>query len=170
MVMDLQYFGGRGGASSLLNEKPVSKLMAKVYFNSAKKSDALRSDHKVQADSRLEKIIRNEDTDYIKSIDTKNEAVKVSSYIIDRLNDNNRRIAKLGSEEAVFKNQKLAIEHRKLVAMNSAMQDKMHEFSKKVEAASNVKARHAQMETTTYQRARNRRIKNFDAWFNGGKR
>ena len=108
MVMDLQYFGGRGGASSLLNEKPVSKLMAKVYFNSAKKSDALRSDYKVQTDNRLEKIIRNEDTDYIKSIDTKNEAVKVSSYIIDRLNDNNRRIAKLGSEEAVFKNQKLA--------------------------------------------------------------
>lgn len=27
MVMNLQYFGGRGGASSLLNEKPVSKLM-----------------------------------------------------------------------------------------------------------------------------------------------
>ena len=47
MVMDLQYFGGRGGASSLLNEKPVSKLMAKVYFNSAKKSDALRSDYKI---------------------------------------------------------------------------------------------------------------------------
>ena len=119
MVMNLQYFGGRGGASSLLNEKPVSKLMAKVYFNSAKKSDALRSDYKVQADSRLEKIIRNEDTDYIKSIDTKNE---------------------------------------------------MHEFSKKIEAASNVQERHAQMETTTYQRARNRRIKNFDDWFNGGKR
>lgn len=36
--------GGRGGSSSISNEKPVSKLMAKVYFNAAKKSNALRSD------------------------------------------------------------------------------------------------------------------------------
>ena len=34
--------GGRGGSSGISNEKPVSKLMSKVYFNSAKKSDALR--------------------------------------------------------------------------------------------------------------------------------
>lgn len=34
--------GGRGGSSGLSNEKPVSKLIAKMYFNSSKKSDALR--------------------------------------------------------------------------------------------------------------------------------
>ena len=65
---------------------------------------------------------------------------------------------------------KLYLRTRNSLAMNSAMQDKMHEFSKKIEAASNVQERHAQMETTTYQRARNRRIKKFDDWFNGGKR
>lgn len=27
--------GGRGGSSGLSNEKPVSKLIAKVYFNSS---------------------------------------------------------------------------------------------------------------------------------------
>ena len=34
--------GGRGGTFDISNEKPVSKLMSKVYFNGAKKNDALR--------------------------------------------------------------------------------------------------------------------------------
>lgn len=29
--------GGRGGSFDISNEKPVSKLMSKVYFNGAKK-------------------------------------------------------------------------------------------------------------------------------------
>lgn len=40
--------GGRGGSSGLSNEKPVSKLIAKVYFNSSKKSDALRGNGTVK--------------------------------------------------------------------------------------------------------------------------
>jgi len=40
--------GGRGGSSGISNDKPVSKLMSKVYFNSAKKSDALRGSGSVK--------------------------------------------------------------------------------------------------------------------------
>ena len=51
--------GGRGGSSGLSNEKPVSKLIAKVYFNSSKKSDALRGSGTVKKDSKLEKVINS---------------------------------------------------------------------------------------------------------------
>ena len=54
--------GGRGGSSGLNNEKPVSKLIAKVYFNSSKKSDALRGSGTVKKDSKLEKVINSENT------------------------------------------------------------------------------------------------------------
>ena len=54
--------GGRGGSSGLSNEKPVSKLIAKVYFNSSNKSDALRGSGTVKKDSKLEKVINSENT------------------------------------------------------------------------------------------------------------
>lgn len=169
MVINLQFFGGRGGTSGLAEGNPVSKLMAKVYFNSAKQSAALRGSGTVKRDSALEGIIRTENVDYIKSIKTEKEAARVSNYITDRINENERRIAKLGSAEAVYKNQKLAIEHRRLTSVNNAMRDKMHEFSRQVEVG-NTNIHDTSRTTTTYDRARNRRIKNFDAWFNGGKK
>ena len=167
MVMNLQFFGGRGGTSGLAEGNPVSKLMAKVYFNSAKQSAALRGSGTVKRDSALEGIIRTENVDYIKSIKTKKEAVRISNYITDRISENERKLARLGSAEAV--NQKIAIEHRRLTSINNAMRDKMHEFSKQVEAG-NTNIHDPSRTTTTYERARNRRIKNFDAWFNGGKK
>ncbi len=169
MVIDLQFFGGRGGASGLAAGKPVSKLMSKVYFNSAKESTALRGSGAVKRDRELEDVIRTENVDYIKSIKTKKEAARVSSYITDRISENERRLTKLGSAEAVYKNQKIAVEHRRLVSVNNAMRDKMHEFSKKVEAG-NTNIHDTSRTTTTYDRARNRRMKNFDAWFNGGRK
>ena len=101
--------GGRGGSSGLSNEKPVSKLIAKLYFNSSKKSDALRGSGTVKKDSKLEKVINSENTSYFKSIKTKSEAVKTMNYINDRLSESKRKIAKLGSAEALFKNQKIRI-------------------------------------------------------------
>lgn len=98
--------GGRGGSSGLSNEKPVSKLIAKVYFNSSKKSDALRGNGTVKKDSKLEKVINSENTSYFKSIKTKSEAVKTMNYINDRLSESKRKIAKLGSAEALFKKSK----------------------------------------------------------------
>ena len=169
MVINLQFFGGRGGTSGLTEGNPVSKLMAKVYFNSAKQSAALRGSGTVKRDSALEGIIRTENVDYIKSIKTKKEAVRISNYITDRISENERKLARLGSAEAVYKNQKIAIEHRRLTSINNVMRDKMHEFSKQVEAG-NTNIHDPSRTTTTYERARNRRIKNFDAWFNGGKK
>lgn len=160
--------GGRGGSSGLSNEKPVSEKTAKLYFNVAKKSDALRGSGTVKKDSKLEKVINSENTDYFKSIKTKSEAVKTMNYITDRLNENNRKIAKLGSADAVFKNQRVAIEHRKLTSAHVAMRDEMHKFSKASEKGDTSALHDTSRTTTTYDRARKRRMKNFDAWF--GKR
>lgn len=160
--------GGRGGSSGLSNEKPVSKLMSKVYFNSAKKSDALRGSGTVKKDSKLEKVINSENTDYFKSINTKSEAVKTMNYISDRLDESKRKIARLGSVDAVFKNQRVAIEHRKLLSASNAMRDEMHKFSKASEKGDTSALHDTSRTTTTYDRARKRRMKNFDAWF--GKR
>lgn len=49
--------GGRGGSSGLNNEKPVSKLMSKVYFSSAKKSDALRGSGTVKKTVNLRRSL-----------------------------------------------------------------------------------------------------------------
>lgn len=158
--------GGRGGSSSINNEKPVSKLMAKVYFNSATKGDALRSDGTVKKDSKLEKVIKSENTASIMSIKTKEEAVRVRNYVTDRMAENERKLARLGSADAVFRNQKAAIEHRKLLKASSAISDKMKEFSKAPEKG-NANIHDTSRTTTTYDRARKRRMKNFDSWFFG---
>ena len=161
--------GGRGGSSGLSNEKPVSKLMSKVYFNSAKKSAVLRSNETVKRDNKLEKVINSGKTDYFKSIKTKSEAVKTMNYITDRLNENDRKIAKLGSTDAVFKNQRVAIERRKLLSANSAMRDQMHKFSKLPEKGNTSAVHDLSRTTTTYDRAFKRNRKNFLAWWNGSK-
>ena len=162
--------GGRGGSSGLSNEKPVSKLIAKLYFNSSKKSDALRGSGTVKKGSKLEKVINSGNTSYFKSIKTKSEAIKTIDYINDRLNENKRKIAKLGSAEALFKNQKIAIEHRKLINASAAMRDEMHRFSKAIEKGDISALYDTSRTTTTYDRARKRRMKNFDSWFFGGRK
>ena len=161
------FTGGRGGGSGMSNEKPVSERVAKWYYNAAKKSDALRSSGTVKRDSKLEKIIKSENTDYFKSIKTEKEARRVSEYLTDRMGENERKLAKLGSPEAVFKNQRVAIEHRKLTSASVAMSDQMHKFSKRPEKGDPTLMHDLSHVTTTYERARKRRMKNFDAWFFG---
>ena len=160
--------GGRGSSSGIsTSDKPVSEKVAKWYYNSSKKSDALKSSGKVKRDPQMERVIVKENIAFINNIQTKEEAIKVRNYIIDRTNENKREIAKLGSADAVFKNQKLAIEHRKLINMNNAMQNKMHEFSQKVQNGDTSAMHDPNRTTTTYSRARKRRINNFNAWFFG---
>ena len=89
------------------------------------------------------------------------------NYINDRLSESKRKIAKLGSAEALFKNQKIAIEHRKLINASSAMRDEMHRFSKAIEKGDISALYDTSRTTTTYDRARKRRMKNFDSWFFG---
>ena len=163
--------GGRGSTSSInSNEKPVSPLMAKVYFNSAKKSTALRTNSTVKRDSKLDKIIKNENTNWIKAIKNEKEAARVKDYIYERLRENNRKLTSLGSPARVHEEQKTAIEHRKLVSAYTVARDKRAEFVKPI-AAGDLSAMHdPKRTTTTYDRARKRRMKEFDAWWNGSKK
>lgn len=161
--------GGRGSNSSLIgNVKPVSSMMARVYYNAAKKSDALRRDGTVKRDSRIERAIKTENTEFISKISNEKEARRVKEYLTDRIGENDRKLAKMGSAEAVQKDQKTAIERRKLLSMKNAAADKMSEFSKRPEAG-NTNMHDTSRTTTTYDRARKRRMKNFDSWFYGNK-
>lgn len=162
--------GGRGSSSSLTgSEKPVSSLMARVYYNAAKKSDALRRDGTVKRDSRIERAIKTENTEFVRKISNEKEARRVSEYLTDRISENDRKLAKMGSAEAVQKDQKTAIERRKLLNLKNAATDKMKEYSKRPEAG-NTNIHDTSRTTTTYDRARKRRMKNFDSWFYGSKR
>ena len=69
----------------------------------------------------------------------------------------------------MYKNQKVAQERRRLNSMNDAMRNKMHEFSKKPESGS-TNIHDTSRTTTTYDRARKRRMSNFDAWYYGGEK
>ena len=161
--------GGRGGSSGVSKREPVSKLMSKVYYNSAKKSTALRSDYTVERDAVIEKAIRNGDASFIQSISNEKEARRVSEYLTGRVAESDRKLAKLGSAEAVYKNQKAAAEHRDIVSMSVAMRGKMHEFSERP-TSGNTNIHDTSRTTTTYDKARKRRMSNFDACFFGGKK
>ena len=107
--------------------------------------------------------------DFIDSVKDKKEAKRISEYYRDRLNETRRKIAKLGSADALYKNQRLAKEYRNLLTASNKAQDKMHEFNRKIEKGDTSAMHDASRTTTTYDRARKRRMKNFDAWFNAGR-
>ena len=157
--------GGRGGSSGMSGAKPVSKMSAKIFYNSAKKSTALRGNYVVERDKAIEKAIRQGDTSFIQSINSKKEAERVSDYLQGRKDESNRKLAKLGSAEAVYKNQRAAIEHRNITHMSVAMQDKMHEFSKQPEPVDRTLF-HSKT-TATYDKWYKRQKANFEAWWNG---
>lgn len=160
--------GGRGGKSWISEGEAVSKFTAKIIFNSAKNSNAINSNATVKKDSKLEKIISKGEINYFNEIKTRAEAASIAEYLQDRIGENNRKIAKLGNAEAVFKNQSLAIEHRKLVTANEAMRETMKKFSNAIAPGDISAVYDPKRATTTYNRARKRRIENFNAWF--GKR
>lgn len=160
--------GGRGGNSGGISPSggEVSRLMTRVQYNASKKSDALRSDRAVKIDRKLERSAQNGNLEFIDKITFEKEAQRVKNYYQDRINDTSRQIAKLESANDLYENhQDLAKTRRNLMSAVDRARVKLHEFSQAPEKADPT-AFHA-VETTTYQRARNRRIKNFDAWFYG---
>ena len=160
--------GGRGGNSGGISPSggEVSRLIARVQYNASKKSDALRSDETVKIDRKLERSAQNGNLEFIDKITSEKEAQRVKDYYQDRVGDISRQIAKLGSADELYENhQDLAKTRRNLISAVDRARDKMHEFSKKPEIGDRT-AFYAK-ETTTYRSARNRRIKNFDAWFYG---
>lgn len=117
----------------------------------------------------MERSAQSGKIDFIDSIKDKKETTRVKEYYNDRLNETRRKIAKLGSAEALYKNQRLAKEYRNLLHASNKADEKMHEFSKKIEKGDTSAMHDASRTTTTYDRARKRRMKNFDAWFNAGR-
>jgi len=106
--------GGRGSVSSIGGE-PVSKMGAKIFYNAAKKSDALRGSGTVKKDSKLERAAQSGQLDFINKIDGVKEATRVDHYYTDRVNELKRQIVKLGSADALYKNQKLAREYKNML-------------------------------------------------------
>lgn len=160
--------GGRGSTSAI-SGTPVTRGGARIFYNASKKSDALRGSGTVKKDVKLEKMAQSGKIDFIDSVKDKKEAKRISEYYRDRLNETRRKIAKLGSADALYKNQKLAKEYRNLLTASNKAQDKMHEFNQKIEKGDTSAMHDASRTTTTYDRARKRRMKNFDAWFNAGR-
>lgn len=160
--------GGRGSASAI-SGTPVAKGAARIFYNASKKSDALRGSGTVKKDVKLEKTAQRGNIEFIDSVKDKKEAKRISEYYRDRLNETKRKIAKLGSADALYKNQRLAKEYRNLLTASNKAQDKMHEFNQKIEKGDTSAMHDASRTTTTYDRARKRRMKNFDAWFNAGR-
>jgi hypothetical protein len=160
--------GGRGSTSAI-SGTPVTKGGARLFYNASKKSDALRGSGTVKKDVKLERSAQSGKIDFIDSVKDKKEAKRISEYYRDRLNETRRKIAKLGSADALYKNQRLAKEYRNLLTASNKAQDKMHEFNQKIEKGDTSAMHDASRTTTTYDRARKRRMKNFDAWFNAGR-
>lgn len=160
--------GGRGSTSAI-SGTPVTKGGARLFYNASKKSDALRGSGTVKKDVKLERSAQSGKIDFIDSVKDKKEAKRISEYYRDRLNETKRKIAKLGSADALYKNQRLAKEYRNLLTASNKAQDKMHEFNRKIEKGDTSAMHDASRTTTTYDRARKRRMKNFDAWFNAGR-
>ena len=159
--------GGRGSVSSI-GGRPVSKMGAKIFYNAAKKSEALRTSETVKKDNKLEKAAQSGKIDFIDKIDGVKEATRVKNYYSDRVSKLQRKIAKLGSAEELYKNQKLAREYKNILTANNKAADKMHEFSHREEKG-NTNIHDVSRTTTTYDRARKRRMSNFDSWFYGSK-
>lgn len=129
----------------------------------------MRGSGTVKKDVKLERSAQSGKIDFIDSVKDKKEAKRISEYYRDRLNETKRKIAKLGSADALYKNQRLAKEYRNLLTASNKAQDKMHEFNRKIEKGDTSAMHDASRTTTTYDRARKRRMKNFDAWFNAGR-
>ena len=108
-----------------------------------KKSEALRTSETVKKDNKLERAAQSGKIDFIDKIDGVKEATRVKNYYSDRVSELQRKIAKLGSAEELYNN------HR--------------------EEKGNTNIHDVSRTTTTYDRARKRRMSNFDSWFYGSK-
>ncbi len=93
---------GSGGVGTRESESPVSPLMSKVYYNAATKGNRSAYAWEGARDSSIEKAISTGNTDYINSIKTEKDARRVSEYLTARSSENNYKIKKLGSKEAVM--------------------------------------------------------------------
>lgn len=143
--------------------------MAKVTYNAAKKNIEIESPRNYNKDAAIERAIKTGNVNsYVSKIDTRKEAETVMNYLYAKQNDLARQIVNSGSPDELRKKPSLYYSWKNTVSMINALREQSLHGS----ASSAKNAREAQhsFTTSTYNRARNNRIKKFDSWFNSGKR
>lgn len=171
MVMNLQYFGGRGGSSGIVQDANISPLAARIAYNSAKKN--ISGENKYDRDSQLEGIIRKiangEDANkFASQINNEKDINKALNYLTARAAEVDKKITKLGSAEELMKKPRMYIERKAIREAELSIRDRRSEVIKEKPERLSGEQIHGRT-TTTYEAARKRRIKNFDSWFSGGR-
>lgn len=163
--------GGRGGTSSAgsaySSEKPVSKVGARVMYHAALHSGNLeKNSPEVKKNSKYEKIAQSKDYSFFEN-KQRREVEHVGYYFEKRIENVQAKIAKLGSIDKAFENQTLLKEYRALRDANIAVHEKLRTFKPTGSFNRIDPTLEHRQTTTTYENARKRREKNFEAWWNG---
>ncbi len=158
--------GGRGGSSNV--KSMVPELPARIAFNASKKETSAPPN--LKRDGVLEKAIKQNNDNAIESIKTHSEAGKALDYLIGRKIETSLKIKSLGTVEKLRKNPKLYQEYRAI----GSLIEKARKKESSLRDNSDTGARNVENKTitTTYDRARKRRMSNFDAYWkasHGGK-
>lgn len=164
--------GGRGRTSSAgsaySSEKPVSKVGARVMYHAALHSGNLeKNSPEVKKNSKYEKIAQSKDYSFFENMKTSKEVEQVGFYFEKRIENVQAKIAKLGSIDKAFENQTLLKEYRALRDANIAVHEKLRTFRPTGSFNRIDPTLEHRQTTTTYENARKRREKNFEAWWNG---
>jgi hypothetical protein len=160
--------GGRGGTSSARsaygNGEPVSKMGARFMYHASKQSGALeRNNPDIKKNSNYEKIAQSGNFSLIDKA-SKQELRKMSDYYEARDENLKKKVAKLGSIDKAFENQNLLKEKRAITNAVLAAREAQKKFQKRQVIDPTLGYSRT---TTTYENARKRREKNFEAWWNG---
>lgn len=164
--------GGRG-ASFQKSTKAISDIAARVSFNSAKRDS--RNVNEIKRNSSYEREIiaikrelqKGSKPDAAKFMNGYNEKQirAINEYVTDRITALNHKISKLGDYRKLQNKPELYYEKQALIQIRLGTEGKLSGSSEKtVERINTISTERA---TTTYDRARRRRINNYDAWFFG---
>lgn len=157
--------GGRGAS---FEGKKVSLLVAKVVYNGSRKMD-LRGSGEVRTAKELDAEINKNYKNVLKGKDVRINVAQTEKTL-DLLKDRElavrRKIAALPNAESLQKRRDL---YYRLKAIQNMEERIKKEYNKG--RSDEFKPRHVENNTitTTYDRTRKRRQKNFDAWFYGSK-
>lgn len=144
-------------------------MQARIAYNAAKK-DTSAGQH-VQRNSTMEKelqkIARRDSADGLsKKLQSEAETTEALTYLESRMAEVNRKIANLSGAEELAKHPRLYYERKAIVKAELAVRERRKEVTKHTSEKLTGEQIHRRT-TTTYDAARKRRIKNFDAYFFG---
>ena len=133
-------------------------------YHAAKQSGALeKNSPEVKKNSKYEKIAQSGDFSLIDKA-SKQGLRKMSDYYEARDENLKKKVAKLGSIDKAFENQNLLKEKRAITKAVLAAREAQKKFQKRQVIDPTLGYSRT---TTTYENARKRREKNFEAWWNG---